>query len=184
MSSHARHINIIASVLHIDKFVMILRFRRFFGVCIFAYVSVCIYYCASCHICLCVFKGMCVISDTRIRIIREMWNTTNIFMLHTYCPGHFSHFTSKGVFVIHWLNHYRCFGIVFINDASWFTWCYFIICIYCVLPWRGQELTSINMMYIYLFSNLLDIVFIRDRIACIIVRLDLRYLCYLTIHAW
>ena len=73
---------------------------------------------------------------------------------HIAC-GHFRHFTSKGVFLIYWLYHYISPGIVFINDASWSTWCYFIICIYCILlyilcfiPWTGQELTSIKMIYI------------------------------------
>ena len=61
----------------------------------------------------------------------------------------------KGVFLIYWLYHYISPRIVFINDTSWSTWCCFIICIYCTLlyilcfiPWTGQELTSIKMIYI------------------------------------
>ena len=142
-------------LLKIDTFVMVLRFRLFFGICIFAYVY--IYVCiavphsSSAY----VYSKVCV--WIRIHVfdcIRECEIHPLFSCYPLIAKGHFRHFTSKGVFVIYWLYQYRSFRIVFRNDASWSTWCYFIVCIYCILlyilyfiPWTGQELTPIKIIY-------------------------------------
>ena len=147
----------------IDKSVMALRSCLFFGVYIFAYVYVYVCIAVSHASSAYVYSKACV--PIRIHVfdcIRRKCEVHPILLCHPHIAcGHFRHFTSKGVFLIYWLYHYISSGIVFINDASWSTWCYFINCIYCILlyilcfiPWTGQELTSIKMIYIYTYVTI------------------------------
>ena len=112
--------------------------------------------CLMPHLPMCIQKHVCQFGYTYSIAYGGKCEIHPILLCHPHIAcGHFRHFTSKGVFLIYWLYHYISPGIVFINDASWSTWCYFIICINCILlyilcfiPWTGQELTSIKMIYI------------------------------------
>ena len=82
--------NIIASVLHIDKFVMVLRFRLFsvhVHLYMFMFMSMYVLPHASSAY---VHSKACV--GIRIHVfdcIREILNTPNILMLPIYCLGTF-----------------------------------------------------------------------------------------------
>ena len=144
----------------IDKSVMVLR-SCLFSVYIFLHMYMFMYVllCLMPHLPMCIQKHVCQFGYTYSIAYGGKCEIHPILLCHPHIAcGHFRHFTSKGVFLIYWQYHYISHGIVFINDASWSTWCYFIICIYCILlyilcfiPWTGQELTSIKMIYIYIY---------------------------------
>ena len=134
----------------------------FFSVYIFLHIYMFMYVllCMP-HLPMCIQKHVCQFGYTYSIAYGGKCDLHPILSCHPHIAcGHFRHFTSKGVFLIYWLYHYISPGIVFINDASWYTWYYFIICIYCILlyilcfiPWTGQELTSIKKKMIYWLTN-------------------------------
>ena len=159
--------NIIASVLQLTNLLWHYVLAFFFGVYIFffflhMYMFMYVLLCLMPHLPMCIQKHVCQFGYTYSIAYGGKCEIHPILLCHPHIAcGHFRHFTSKGVFLIYWLYHYISSGIVFINDASWSTWCYFIICIYCILlyilcfiPWTGQELTSIKMIYIINISYL------------------------------
>ena len=147
--------NIIASVLQLTNLLWH-YVLAFFSVYIFLHMFMYVLLCLMPHLPMCIQKHVCQFGYTYSIAYGGKCEIHPILLCHPHIAcGHFRHFTSKGVFLIYWLYHYISSGIVFINDASWSTWCYFIICIYCILlyilcfiPWTGQELTSIKMIYI------------------------------------
>ena len=151
--------NMIASVLQLTNLLWYYVFA-FFSVYVYLHMYMFIYVllCLMPHLPMCIQKHVCEFGYTYSIVYGGKCEIHPILLCHPHIAcGHFRHFTSKGVFLIYWLYHYISPGIFFINDASWSTWCYFIICIYCILlyilcfiPWIGQELTSIKMIYIYI----------------------------------
>ena len=156
--------NIIASVLQLTNLLWY-YVLAFFSVYIFLHMYMFMYVllCLMPHLPMCIQKHVCQFGYTYSIAYGGKCEIHPILLCHPHIAcGHFRHFTSKGVFLIYWLYHYISPGIVFINDASWSTWCYFIICIYCILlyilcfiPWTGQELTSIKMIYMKYVMKLL-----------------------------